>query len=92
MELESIAIEFGKWKSYARDPLNFVLQILFEGLIWMVFGLKGVAKTYLDMNGMYILAQEQSGLDALEYLFGEAVMSNSNANSFEMHAFSAKST
>eukprot|EP00957_Ditylum_brightwellii_P015030 1133851-Ditylum_brightwellii.AAC.1 len=87
-----MAIEFSTWRAKAQDTVEFIPITFYEDLLWIVWGLNGVAKTYLNMDGTHILAHEGSGSDVVEHHFDAAVMANSNASAFKMHAFSAKST
>jgi hypothetical protein len=78
-ELLEILKLFTTWKKECKGNANkFITRETYEDLCWMVFGLVGIACTYLDENGSRVMDQGLSGTDPLEHLFCKLRMKNSN--------------
>ena len=71
-ELFSVLQLFKEWKGEAGGfTSKFITRETYEDLKWMVFGLAGVACTYLDEDKSKQLHQGRSGSDVCEHFFAK---------------------
>lgn len=78
-ELFDILRVFEEWKEDTGGfTKEFITSQTYEDLVWMVFGVAGVACTYLDADESLKFHQGRSGTDICEHLF--AMMRNINPN------------
>jgi hypothetical protein len=91
-ELIEIAKIFGEWKNENTGSSHFIPQSTYEDICWAVFGIVGMAKTYLFVDEKRKMNQAISGSDPCEHHFGNINDQNANANAGEMRSYSAKST
>ncbi|KAL7538982.1 hypothetical protein ACHAXR_008930 [Thalassiosira sp. AJA248-18] len=78
-ELFSILQLFEEWKKDAGG-LNkkFITRQIYEDLCWMVFGMAGLACTYLEEDKSKQIHQGRSGSDVCEHFFAKIRQVNSN--------------
>jgi hypothetical protein len=63
---------FSEWRAKAKELKNsnlFIPYTSFDDLCFMVFGLVGVAQTYLKNDGSRTMVQRQGNTDVLEHCF-----------------------
>ena len=69
-ELIDIFIIFAEWKEVAgKDKKKFILWQSYQDLAWLVFGLIGLARTYLKEDKSRVVVQWRGGTDHCEHEF-----------------------
>ena len=80
LELFDILRLFEEWKTECGGYTDkFITQYTYEDLVWMVFGVAGVA-IYLKEDGSIAMHQGRHGSDVLEHLFSQIRYINCNPN------------
>ena len=79
-EMFSILRLFEEWKQEVGLTDRFITRQTYEDLVWMVFGLAGIACVYLDTDGNKKMHQGRSGTDVCEHFFAMIRSINSNPN------------
>ena len=75
----SILQVFEEWKEEAGGLTNkYITRETYEDLKWMVFGLAGLACTYLKEDKSLKLHQGRSGSDVCEHFFAKIRQVNTN--------------
>ena len=83
-ELLKILKLFTEWKVECKKyPKKFITRESYEDLCWMVFGVVGIACTYLKEDGSCKMHQGRSGTDPLEHLFCKLRSKNSNGTQLD---------
>jgi hypothetical protein len=86
LELFSVLQLFEEWKSDAGGFTNhFITRQTYEDLKWMVFGLAGVACTYLNNDKSKQLNQSRSGSDVCEHCFAKLRQGSSNSTAAQLN-------
>ena len=88
-ELFSVLQLFKEWKDQASG-FEFITRESWEDLQWMVFGLVGVACTYLDDDKKKKLHQGRSGSDVCEHIFAKIRQVNTNPNPQQCREITSK--
>lgn len=81
VELFNILRTFEEWKEEAGGFTDkFITQYTYEDLVWMVFGVAGVAAMNLKIDGSLKMHQGRSGTDVCENFFSRVRAKNPNPN------------
>lgn len=83
VELLDILALFSEWRAEAKELKNsdlFIPYTSFDDLCSMVFGLVGVAQTYLKADGSRTMVQRRGNTDVLEHCFAHIRQHERNFN------------
>ena len=88
-ELFSVLQLFQLWREDAEN-FEFITRESYEDLQWMVFGMAGVACTYLDGDKSKKMHQGRSGSDVCEHFFAKIRQVNTNPNPQQCREITSK--
>jgi len=60
---------FTEWKDESTSANHFFPATTYEDLVFMIFGLVGVSKTYLREDKSFVLVQRRGSTDNIEHIF-----------------------
>ena len=78
-ELFSVLQLFEDWKNES-SAFEYITRESYEDLKWMVFGMAGLACTYMKEDKSLQINQWRSGSDVCEHTFAKIRQSNTNPN------------
>jgi hypothetical protein len=72
---------FEEWrKECGGFNKKFITKYTYDDLKWLIFGITGLAATYLQTNEEFVMDQGRMGSDANEHLFGMIRSGNANTH------------
>ena len=76
-ELREILDTFNEWKHQCTNvKVKFIPEQSWEDLCWLVYGIEGVATTYLFEETSRVMVQRRGGSDVCENMFAEIRFAN----------------
>ena len=76
-ELREILDTFNEWKHQCTNvKVEFIPEQSWEDLCWLVYGIEGVATTYLFEETSRVMVQRRGGSDVCENMFAEIRFAN----------------